>query len=154
MSSKSARLSPSTKSRKKEETEKMDVMPLVWETNGKWAAQRAQCGRVKTGFLTVLHCWKAPSWRVSIRLEEEAALVACLTEGDHAWPLVERHCRLWSWPVGCPEPVFLFDSAAQRSRATTLWLGDPDLVDPSADASAPHLSTSLSLLSLLHVLLT
>ena len=25
----------------------MDVMLLVWGTNGKWAAQRVQCGRVK-----------------------------------------------------------------------------------------------------------
>ena len=25
----------------------MDVMSLVWETNGKWAAQRVPCGRVK-----------------------------------------------------------------------------------------------------------
>ena len=45
MSSRSARLSPCTFLRK-EETE-MDVMSLVWGTNGKWIAQRAQCGRVK-----------------------------------------------------------------------------------------------------------
>ena len=32
---------------KKEEAEKMDVMLLFWGTNGKWAAQRVQCGRVK-----------------------------------------------------------------------------------------------------------
>ena len=25
-----------------------DVMSLVWGTNGKWAAQRVQCGRVET----------------------------------------------------------------------------------------------------------
>ena len=25
----------------------MEVMPLVWGTNGKWAAQRAPCGRVE-----------------------------------------------------------------------------------------------------------
>ena len=27
--------------------EKMDVMLLVWGANGKWAAQRVQCGRVR-----------------------------------------------------------------------------------------------------------
>ena len=32
--------------KKKEDTE-MDVIPLVWGTNGKWAVQRVQCGRVK-----------------------------------------------------------------------------------------------------------
>ena len=46
-SSRSARLSLCTQSRKKEEAEKMDVMLLVWGTNGKWVAQRAECGRVK-----------------------------------------------------------------------------------------------------------
>ena len=47
MSSRSARSLPYTYLRKKEEAEKMDVMLLVWGTNGKWAAQRVQCGRMK-----------------------------------------------------------------------------------------------------------
>ena len=42
MSLGSARLSPW-----KAKAEKMDVMLLVWRTNGKWAVQRVQCGRVK-----------------------------------------------------------------------------------------------------------
>ena len=48
MSLRSARLLPCTESWKKEEAERIDVMLLVWGTNGKWAAQRAQCGRVET----------------------------------------------------------------------------------------------------------
>ena len=48
MSSISARLSPCTSSRKNEEAEKVDVHgPGLGGTNGKWAAQRVQCGRVK-----------------------------------------------------------------------------------------------------------
>ena len=46
MSSRSVRSLPYTLSRKKEETV-LDVTSRVWEMNGKWASQRAQCGRVK-----------------------------------------------------------------------------------------------------------
>ena len=47
MSSSSARLSLCTSLRKNEEADKMEVMHLVWGTNRKWVALRAQCGRVK-----------------------------------------------------------------------------------------------------------
>ena len=88
------------------------------------------------------------------------ALVACLTEDDHAWPLVGRQCLLWSWPRWVSrEPVFLyfFDSAELRLpgcekdttgvRAGTVnssrgvrpppFGRDSEHVDPLADASAP-----------------
>ena len=47
MSSRSARSSPCTLSRKKGKAERMDVISLVWGTNGKWAVQRIQCGKVR-----------------------------------------------------------------------------------------------------------
>ena len=47
MSSRSARLSPCTLSRKKEEAEKIDLMLLIQERNGKWVVQRVQCGKVR-----------------------------------------------------------------------------------------------------------
>ena len=48
MSSRSARVSPCTSSRKKDEPEKMDVMLLIWGTNGNCVVQRLQYGKVRT----------------------------------------------------------------------------------------------------------
>ena len=92
MSSRSARLSPCTLSRKKEEAETMDVMLLVWGTNGKWAAQRVPCGRVKAKL-----CRKTKVCLLVALVKAMCATMRCALSG--CMGLVARSLSLKDWEL-------------------------------------------------------
>ena len=79
MSSRSARVSPCTSSRKKDEPEKMDVMLLIWGTNGNCVVQRLQYGKVRTKLgLKTKAC-------LQVTQKTMCATKRCTTLGCTAW---------------------------------------------------------------------
>ena len=81
-----------------EKAEKMDVMPLIWGTNGKWVVQRVQCGRgnVCNDALRVIGLY-GPGGKISLFLQDrELAKVAFSCHMALDMLCKEMHEAWWS----------------------------------------------------------
>ena len=93
MSSRSVRSSPCTSLRKKEETV-MDFKSLAWETNGRWAAQRVQRGRVKAILVGGRRCRPLVGSREGNVCNDALHVVGLHGPGDKISLFLQESCRM------------------------------------------------------------